>query len=269
MKTALIIPVIAALALPVRGAEPLRVPAAAKPVVSSPYPPQASSRNIEGNVVLTGEVSAAGEVKGLKVLASSSPELSNAAVEFVGRWKFSPAQKNGIPVAVILNAVVRFRKDKRARAGGGLDPGTMPSPMVGNLVLSPAGPAGQSKRLEGFAVERGDRGIAGLLDLDLPRSPAVRSYRVAVTDVLPSGKVVPLDNRVVTGGGGGDDTVTLSFHRDIDPDRSTETGTHLIRVTVDGRDAGGGVYRVDSKAAKGKTRKAAGRGERGLTGNAG
>jgi TonB family protein len=246
-------PAILLAALAARGAAPVRVPAVAHPIRSVPYPPEAAQKKIEGNVVLTGEVSVAGRVTGLRALSSSAPELTPPALEFVSQWQFDPATEGGKPVPVALNAVVRFRKDSRASSPAGLDPGTMPAPMVGNLVLSPAGRQGQSKRLEGFAVGPDDGGVAGTLDLDLPRDSAAKSYRVVVTDQFPSGRRVTLLDQPVSGGG--NTSVTLSFHRAIDPADPAEKGAHEVDVAVDAKEAGGGVYRVGGAAAPAKARK--------------
>src|SRR5215471_10603293 len=96
-----------------------RTAAVAKPTRAAPYPPDALS--VEGNVVLTGEVTAAGDVKDLKVHATSSPKLTPAAIDSVSRWKFVPATEDGKPVPITLNAVVRFRKEVGRTRGATLD----------------------------------------------------------------------------------------------------------------------------------------------------
>lgn len=232
-----------------RGADLPRVPATARPVRSVPYPPEAAAQRIEGNVVLTGTMTANGEVTGLRALASSSSVLTPAALGFVSHWKFKPATEGGKSVPLTLNAVVRFRKDARAKPGVGLDPGTMPAPMVGNLMLSPGGPQGQSKSLEGFPVEAQDASITGALDLDLTKASASKSCRLVVTDVFPSGRRVTLLDRTVSGGGTeGTYAAAVTFHRLIRAADPAEKGAHLVNVQIDGRDAGGGMYTVAGAA---------------------
>ncbi len=257
MKKCLIVLLLLSLRAPARGAGATRIPAEARPIRSAPYPPEAASRKIEGNVVLTGTVTAAGTVTGLHAIASSSPVLTPAAIGFVSQWKFAPATEGGKPIPVTLNAVVRFRKDSRAIPGVGLDPGTLAFPMVGNLVLSPGGPDGVSRRLEGFPVEPQDGSITGTLDLDFPKTLAPKSYRVVVTDAFPSGRQVAVFDQPVSGGKTeGAYAATVTFHRAIRAGDPAEAGTHLVSVKVDGRDAGGGAYAVAGapRPAKRKTK---------------
>jgi protein TonB len=226
-----------------------RTAAVAKPTRAAPYPQDALS--VEGNVVLTGEVTAAGDVKDLKVLTTSSPKLTPTAIETVSRWKFVPAAEDGKPVAITLNAVVRFRKEVGRTRGSTLDPGTLPAPIQGNLILSPAGEKGRSKQLEGFPVEPGDSGIAGILDLDVPKTFSPQHYHIRVTDTTPKGKVLVLSDSTVPGGGSSASSiVTVVFHRDFDPSNRAEAGSHSVHVMVDGKDAGGGTYRVIGSAKK-------------------
>jgi TonB family protein len=233
-----------ALALPAALTATVRTPAKAKLVASAPYPAEAKKQNVEGNVVLTGEITPEGKVAGLKVLNSSSPLLNQRAIEFVSRWSFGAPSENGKPIAICLNTVVRFRKDK-AKA---LDPGALPAPMTGNLTLFPVPVKGLANPAdEGFPVERDDRGIRGLLDLDVPASLSPKSYKVVLTDVGPSGKAIPLLEKAVNGGGRGSTTISLSFFRAIRADDRAEKGLHTVRVVVDGRNAGGAQYRVGPK----------------------
>ena len=248
-SAALFLALLALRAAPLRAADLPRVPAAAHPIRSVPYPPRAAAQQIEGNVVLTGTVTAKGEVAALRPLASSSPALTAAAIDFVSQWKFTPATEGGKPIPLTLNAVVRFRKDARGKPSTGLDPGTMQAPMVGNLVLSPGGPQGQSKSLEGFPVESQDASVTGTIDLDLPKASPSKPYRMVVTDVFPSGRRVTLLDRPVSGGGTeGAYAATVTFHRLIRAGDPSEKGEHLVSVQIDGREAGGGIYTVAGTA---------------------
>lgn len=243
MKLSKTLPLLAALAISSIAFGTVRTPAKAKLVSGAPYPPEARKKNVEGNVVLTGEITPEGKVSGLKVLASSSPLLSPSALAYVSRWSFGAAAEDGKPVAICLNTVVRFRKDKSKTN----DAGSLPGPMVGNLALYPAPRKGEANPAhEGFPVESDDQGIRGVLDLDVPGTFAPRTYAVNVVDVGPSGKTTLLLQKGVKSDKQ-NKTASASFSRAIAPGDKSEKGLHTVRVTVDGINAGGGQYRVGSK----------------------
>jgi TonB family protein len=214
-----------------------RMAGSAKMVSSPPFPADAWKKGVEGNVVLTGLITADGSVSGLEVLASSSPLLTDTARHYIEKWKFAPAVENGKPVPLTINAVVRFRKDR----GHVTDPGTLAQPIVGNLVLTPADLGGKATATEGFPVEARDSGVRGLLDLDLPKAMATAKFHIVVTDVFPSGKSEVILNQAAVATG---TIYAVTLYRTIDARRHEEQGTHTLKVTVDGRDAGGARYRV-------------------------
>lgn len=242
-----IFPVAASLLLFGAGASaapPPRVAPAQKAYHPLGYPAGAMKKGIEGNVIVAGEITPTGGVTGLHVLASSSPMLESAAEQQVSRWTFTPGTRAGKPVAVTLNAFVRFRKDGAAPQGAPA-PGALPAPIVGNLVVTPADSAGNPSAPEGFAIEKGDAGMAGALTVDLPKTSKPHQYRIAVTDVFPSGREIPVAQQTISGGNTpASASVSFTFHRTIDPASRNETGLHRLRVRVDGRDAGGAEYRV-------------------------
>ena len=216
---------------------PERHAGSAKMLSSPPFPPEAKKKGIEGNVVLTGQITKEGKVAGVEVLASSSPLLTDPARHYIEQWKFAPAVENGKPVSLTINAVVRFRKD-RARVA---DPGSLAQPIVGNLVLTPADLSGKATATEGFAVEPVDAGIRGLLDLDLPKAMEKAKFRLVVTDVFPSGKSeVILDQAAAATG----TIYRVTLYRAVDARSRAEQGMHTLTVSVDGHDAGGARYRV-------------------------
>ncbi|MGH9443029.1 MAG: energy transducer TonB [Thermoanaerobaculia bacterium] len=221
-----------------------RTPAKAKLVAGAPYPAEAKKRKVEGNVVLSGEITSEGKVTGLKVLASSSPLLDQAALRYVSTWGFGAAKEDGKPVAIRLNTVVRFRKDR----GKANETDSLPAPIVGNLALYPLPGKGEANPAdEGFPIERDDRGVEGVLDLDIPASFSPKNYTVDVTDVGPRGKITLLMQKGVSAGRKGISTRTLSFSRSFHAGDSAEKGLHTIRVTVDGLNAGGAQYQVGSQ----------------------
>jgi protein TonB len=72
------------------------------------YPPDAFVKKIEGTVDVEILIDSTGRVTKAKVVRSI-PMLDRAAVETVQQWVFSPAIKNGRPVATIASAPVTFR----------------------------------------------------------------------------------------------------------------------------------------------------------------
>ncbi|PYQ13312.1 MAG: hypothetical protein DMF80_15500 [Acidobacteria bacterium] len=72
------------------------------------YPQEAFVKKIEGIVEVEILIDASGNVTRARVV-QSIPALDQAAVQTVYQWRFSPAIKNGHPVATIARAPVTFR----------------------------------------------------------------------------------------------------------------------------------------------------------------
>ncbi len=73
------------------------------------YPMLARSRGEEGVVFVSAEVLANGKVGGLRIKKTSGYRLlDQSALEAVKNWKFEPARRMGIPVAVWVEIPVRF-----------------------------------------------------------------------------------------------------------------------------------------------------------------
>jgi TonB family protein len=240
----LVIPIAMTLPAAAASAAPtVRTPPKAKLISTPPYPPEARKKGVEGNVVLAGEITADGKVAGMKVIASSSPLLERAALAYVSRWAYaSPAKENGNPVAIRLNTVAHFVKDRTRPK----DPVSLSSPIAGNVALYPIPAHGAANpAFEGFPIEADDRGIAGVLDLDLPASFSPKAYTVDVTDVGPGGKVTLLLEKSVKAGSR-NSTVSLPFSHSTEAARR-ERGLHTVRITVDGANAGGAQYQIGGR----------------------
>jgi protein TonB len=83
------------------GPSPIRMP-------QPTYTRQAIRDNVSGAVVLRVVIDERGDVRVLKVLRSV-PELDEEAIRVVeSSWRFHPATKNGRPVKVLSDLVVRF-----------------------------------------------------------------------------------------------------------------------------------------------------------------
>jgi protein TonB len=78
-------------------------------VVPPIYPPLASRTRVSGVVVLEATLTEQGTVDEIRVV-SGHPLLIDAAIACVKQWRYEPTLLNGIPVAVILQAKVRFER---------------------------------------------------------------------------------------------------------------------------------------------------------------
>jgi protein TonB len=75
-----------------------------------PYPSQARQQGVEGTVKLRVMVSSDGHAENVRVVQSSGNSvLDDAAVSHVRQARFSPALRNGVPVAMTIAFRVRFR----------------------------------------------------------------------------------------------------------------------------------------------------------------
>jgi protein TonB len=77
-------------------------------MVPPDYPPEAFTKKIEGVVSVEILVDADGTVARTQV-THSVPLLDEAAVAAVRQWVFSPAIKDGRPVATLATAPVSFK----------------------------------------------------------------------------------------------------------------------------------------------------------------
>jgi protein TonB len=74
-----------------------------------PYPSSARKQGVEGYVVLSLLISAAGEIEKVQVLESSPAGLfEESAVQGVQNWRFEPAQYQGRNVRVWAKQRIRF-----------------------------------------------------------------------------------------------------------------------------------------------------------------
>jgi TonB family protein len=72
------------------------------------YPKKESKAHRRGTVVLDLVVDADGLPRDIKVNLPLSPEFDEAALNAVKKWKFSPATKDGKPVATQIKVEVSF-----------------------------------------------------------------------------------------------------------------------------------------------------------------
>ena len=74
------------------------------------YPRMAIRRGIEGEVRLSVSVSALGNVSRISInKPSGSAMLDQAAIDSVRKWQFTPAIRDGVPTAMVVDIPVQFR----------------------------------------------------------------------------------------------------------------------------------------------------------------
>ena len=77
--------------------------------VDPEYSDKARKAKINGTVVVSLIVAADGRVRDVQVIKSLTPDLDRKAIEAFRKWKFSPATKDGQPVAVQIEAEASFK----------------------------------------------------------------------------------------------------------------------------------------------------------------
>jgi len=73
------------------------------------YDDKDRKRKISGSVELSLVVTKEGKPGDIKVTKSLTPGLDRQAIKAVSQWKFTPATKDGQPVATRISADVSFR----------------------------------------------------------------------------------------------------------------------------------------------------------------
>jgi protein TonB len=64
---------------------------------------------ISGAVVLSIVITTEGDVKDVKVTKGLSPSLDQRSIDAVSKWKFTPATRDGKPVAVRISVETSFK----------------------------------------------------------------------------------------------------------------------------------------------------------------
>jgi TonB family protein len=76
--------------------------------VTPVYPPDAIQARVQGVVILECTISPTGKVVQVKALRGI-PLLTEAAIEAVKQWEYTPTELNGVPVPVIMTVTVNFK----------------------------------------------------------------------------------------------------------------------------------------------------------------
>jgi len=77
--------------------------------VKPDYTEEGRRRNLEGDVVMEIVVRRDGSVGDVKLLQGLGAGLDQRAIDAVRQWRFSPAQRQGVPVDVIVEVAVEFK----------------------------------------------------------------------------------------------------------------------------------------------------------------
>ena len=77
--------------------------------VEPQYTKAATEKKIQGIAVLSVVIDAAGNPSGVQVVKSLDSGLDQKAIEAIHQWRFTPATKNGEPVAVRATVEIHFR----------------------------------------------------------------------------------------------------------------------------------------------------------------
>lgn len=72
------------------------------------YSDKGRQKKIQGTVTMQIVITPSGTVRDAKVITSLEPSLDKQAVLAVNAWKFEPAEKDGVPVAVQITVQVQF-----------------------------------------------------------------------------------------------------------------------------------------------------------------
>jgi len=76
--------------------------------VDPKYPREMLQRGIQGRTLLMLRVDELGEVRQVKVIASSNEQFSEAAAKSVKNWYFQPGTRDGVPVPQTVTVPVNF-----------------------------------------------------------------------------------------------------------------------------------------------------------------
>lgn len=74
-----------------------------------PYPDSLKGSGVQGTVVVQAIISQKGCAESIHVVQKLNPQLDELAKQAVNSWKFTPATKDGKPVAVIVQIAVEFK----------------------------------------------------------------------------------------------------------------------------------------------------------------
>ncbi len=197
------------------------------------YPEDPGKKDPQGNVLLIGKILADGRVADLHLVSASGKDFVRPAIESVRSWEFKPALRDGKPVEIALNAGVRFRITGDGR-------GRIPLPILGDLAVFPADASGARTAPDGFPLRKGkDAALRAEFDLDVRPGEQPRTMAVSIEAVSPKGRKVPVFHPPLAVPALATD---VKFAAVVPVGSDWEDGVWILRLTVDGRTAGGGQF---------------------------
>jgi Gram-negative bacterial TonB protein C-terminal len=193
--------------------------------------------NAQGNVILIARIDKKGAVQDAHALWATHPDLVQPTLAAVQAWSFRPALADGQPIEIAANIVFPFRiKDEKGKVAGR----ELLGPAISDLALFPADASGKRSAPEGFPLRKGsDPRVRVEATLDLPAVDKARTLPYKVEAISPARKRTTVYEGTVSVARK-QTSVPLRFHVPVSAD--WEDGVWLLRVSVDGADAGGGQF---------------------------
>jgi len=197
------------------------------------YPDNLLKTQMQGNVLLVGRIDSRGNLTDLRAIATSHRDFVAPALAAVQEWRFQPALRDGHPAEIFANVGVRFRLQGQKR-------GALPTPILGDIAVSPADEAGRKTAPEGFPLRRGrDPALRAEALLDVPPRPELRTLAVKVQAISPRGRQIPVFQPPVAVPANASE-VRIPVVARVGGD--WEEGVWMLRFNVDGKSAGGGQF---------------------------
>lgn len=137
------------------------------------YPEEARKQKIQGVVEMEATINASGDVVGVRVLPTPSPQplLAKAAVAALRQWKYEPYRINGKAMTIIFNVSITFSLQEDAPAVSREDP----------KVVKMVNPE--------YPKEAAKQGLQGVVKIEVTID---EKGNVAAVRVLPEEKPQPL-----------------------------------------------------------------------------
>jgi TonB family protein len=144
------------------------------------YPEDARRAGLAGVVVLECTIGPEGDVSAVKALRSVPP-LTDAAIEAVKHWRYTPTLLNGVAVPVIMKVTVNFKLDE-VRYGDLLTSLDHPSEPIREAAARNLGTLRAGGRIDEGNIRKAIRALEPLAEKDA--SPIVREAAARALSLL-------------------------------------------------------------------------------------
>ncbi|RMH42509.1 MAG: TonB family protein [Deltaproteobacteria bacterium] len=148
---------------------PAREPELTKPpelleAVAPEYPPEELAAGREAAVTVRIDIDATGRVTRVEVVDGAGPAFDAAAVAAARRYRFSPAEFDGVPGPITVETTIRFTIERQPEPEPAAAPPAAPVPAAESGPPGHAGDPGAPVSIHGVALERGTRRrLAGVI----------------------------------------------------------------------------------------------------------